>query len=88
MTQDVLALLIQNEQKLHHAKTRSQKTLLEKLLHRDFFEIGRSGQRYDREHVIRALAMETDDQKIQSDDFALSVVDDACVLLTYQQFYG
>jgi hypothetical protein len=63
MTQDVLALLIQNEQKLHHAKTRSQKTLLEKLLHRDFFEIGRSGQRYDREHVIRALVMETDDQK-------------------------
>ena len=30
MTQDVLALLIQNEQKLHHAKTRSQKTLLER----------------------------------------------------------
>ena len=86
MTQDVLALLIQNEQKLHHAETRNQKTLLEKLLHRDFFEIGRSGQRYDREHVIRALVMETDDQQIQSNDFALSVVDDSSVLLTYRSF--
>ncbi|MEH4625231.1 hypothetical protein PO369_16770 [Phytobacter diazotrophicus] len=39
MTQDVLALLIQNEQKLHHAKTRSQKTLLERLLHREFLKL-------------------------------------------------
>ena len=86
MTRDLRVLLMQNEQRLHHTETRSQRTLLEKLLHRDFFEIGRSGQRYDREHVISALAMETDAQKIQSDNFALSLLDDRCVLLTYRSF--
>ncbi|ORJ47454.1 hypothetical protein B2M27_25875 [Kluyvera intermedia] len=49
MTRELLALLMHNEQKLHHRETRSQRSSLEKLLHQDFFEIGRSGQRYDRE---------------------------------------
>jgi hypothetical protein len=50
------------------------------------FEIGRSGQRYDREHVISALIVETSGQEIHSSDFALSVLDDTCVLLTYRSY--
>ncbi|VTP13928.1 hypothetical protein PUATCC27989T_01778 [Phytobacter ursingii] len=86
MTRELLALLIHNEQKLHHRETRSQRSSLEKLLHQDFFEIGRSGQRYDREHVISALIVETSGQEIHSSDFALSVLDDTCVLLTYRSY--
>ncbi len=86
MTRELLALLMHNEQKLHHRETRSQRSLLEKLLHQDFFEIGRSGQRYDREHVISALIVETSGQEIHSSDFALSVLDDTCVLLTYRSY--
>lgn len=86
MTQDLLSRIVQYEQRLHRFEVRHQKAELEKLLHRDFFEIGRSGKRYDRRQVIDALTDETGELHIQSTQFALTQLDMQTLLLTYTTF--
>jgi len=83
--QSLLALLVGYERQLHRPDIRRQRKVVERLLHNDFFEIGRSGKRYGKQQVIDALANETMEE-IHSDDFALSALSADCVLLTYQSF--
>ncbi|GLW37429.1 DUF4440 domain-containing protein [Pectobacterium actinidiae] len=85
-TQTLQSLIVHYERQLHCQATRSQKTIIDQLLHRDFFEIGRSGMRYDKQQVIDALISETVEQQIQADNFELSVVDEKSVLLTYLSY--
>jgi hypothetical protein len=47
------------EIELHHPGTRCSRGRLERLLHPDFHEVGRSGRRYGRETVIVFLSTET-----------------------------
>ncbi len=82
---ELLAMLVRYEQQLHDPEIRCQPEVVERLLHHDFFEIGRSGRRYSREQVIAALANE-DAEPIASDDFALSMHNNGYVLLTYRSF--
>ncbi|MGY5957115.1 hypothetical protein ACUY4R_001726 [Kosakonia sp. BK9b] len=77
---------MQCEQQLHRLETRRRDDILSKILHREFFEIGRSGKRYDRQQVIDALIAEDNDQYIHSTDFALSELSATSVLLTYRSF--
>ncbi|WP_312686330.1 DUF4440 domain-containing protein [Kosakonia sp.] len=77
---------MQCEQQLHRLETRRRDDILSKILHREFFEIGRSGKRYDRQQVIDALIAEDNDQHIHSTDFALSELSATSVLLTYRSF--
>lgn len=86
MTQDLLSRIVQYEQRLHRFEARHQKAELEKLLHRDFFEIGRSGKRYDRRQVIDALTDEAGELHIQSEQFDLVPIDACTLLLTYRTF--
>lgn len=83
---DLLFQLQQYEQQLHQLATRNQRAVVESLLHPDFFEIGRSGKRYQRQQVIDALVAESCDPGIQSAEFALSMINENCALLTYRSW--
>ncbi|WP_225084693.1 nuclear transport factor 2 family protein [Pectobacterium colocasium] len=85
-TQKLQSLIVHYERQLHCQVTRCQKTVIDKLLHSDFFEIGRSGMRYNKQQVIDALISETVEQQIQADNFELSLVDEKSVLLTYLSY--
>lgn len=82
---ELLAMLVKYEMQLHHPAIRCQSGIVGRFLHHDFFEIGRSGRRYSREHVIAALANEAA-EPITSDDFALSMHNNGYALLTYRSF--
>ncbi|WP_259344900.1 nuclear transport factor 2 family protein [Pectobacterium aroidearum] len=84
--QKLQALIVHYEKQLHCPVTRSQRVVIDKLLHHDFFEIGRSGMQFDKQQVIDALISETAEQPIQADNFELSVVDEKSVLLTYLSY--
>ena len=56
---DLLAELTALETELHHPGATCTRTRLERLLHPDFHEIGRSGTRYTRQVVIDFLADRT-----------------------------
>ncbi|ANI83044.1 nuclear transport factor 2 family protein [Kosakonia oryzae] len=86
MTEDLQPQIVQYERQLHRPEIRSQKIAIEKLLHRHFFEIGRSGKRYDRQQVIDSLLAETDRQQIASEEFALTQIESGTLLLTYRTF--
>ncbi|NKF21924.1 DUF4440 domain-containing protein [Solimonas marina] len=72
------------ETELHHPGTRCSRGRLEQLLHPDFHEVGRSGQAYDRETVIRFLAQEQAPANVVSDDFAVAAIAPGVALLTYR----
>ncbi|HEY3985912.1 DUF4440 domain-containing protein [Cedecea sp.] len=82
----LLAQLVEDERRLHLAGTRSKRDIVAGLLHGDFFEIGRSGRRYERQHVIESLAEEMGAQQIHADGFSLSLIDSNSALLTYRSW--
>ncbi|WKA64585.1 nuclear transport factor 2 family protein [Pectobacterium aroidearum] len=84
--QKLQALIVHYERQLHCPITRRQRVVIDKLLHHDFFEIGRSGMQFDKQQVIDALISETAEQPIQADNFELSVVDENSMLLTYLSY--
>ena len=53
---DLLAELTALETELHHPGATCTRTRLERLLHPDFHEIGRSGTRYTRQVVMNSLS--------------------------------
>jgi hypothetical protein len=52
MDRDLLGRLKVLETDLHRLETRRNRAQLERLLHPDFVEFGRSGRRYDRSEVL------------------------------------
>ncbi|AKE13056.1 RNase H [Serratia liquefaciens] len=71
---------------LHQPLLRNDSVTVEKLLHDDFEEIGRSGQRYNKGHTIAALQEETGQVPIYAENFKLSTIAEGVVLLTYRSF--
>ncbi len=67
--QKLQALIVHYERQLHCPITRSQRVVIDKLLHHDFFEIGRSGMQFHKQQVIDALISETAEQPIQADHY-------------------
>ena len=51
-------LICHLEVSLHQASTRRSAQLLQQLLHDEFLEIGRSGERYDKTQTVAALINE------------------------------
>lgn len=82
----LLSLIQALETGLHQYAIRSDAGMVNKLLHKDFVETGRSGQIYTREQSLSALAAETSQSEIQASDFALAILADGVVLLTYKSF--
>jgi hypothetical protein len=80
----LLQLMCSLETSLHAPTVRGDKAQLEKLLHADFFEIGRSGTSYRRGDIIAQLVSQADPATIWAQDFALSMPAYSVALLVYK----
>lgn len=76
--------LVALERELHHAGMPCPSERLERLLHRDFHEVGRSGRVYDRATVIAWLAAQDDPPPTVSDRFTLDAIGEGIALLGYR----
>lgn len=79
--------LIALERLLHQPAVRADATAVERLLHPQFREFGRSGRSYSRAAMLELLAAEDPaDTSIEvvSQDFALQMLGDNAALLTYR----
>ncbi|MFX0565884.1 hypothetical protein ACNF5A_002907 [Kosakonia cowanii] len=68
--QKLCAKLSELEKQLHCLQTRNQHRVVDDLLHEAFFEIGRSGRRYDRSQVVDALINDEPGDEIHAEDEA------------------
>lgn len=84
--QTLCAKLRERERQLHCPENRNQLNVVDELLHEKFFEIGRSGRRYDRAQVVDALINDAPGDEIHAEDFAVTVLSEGCALLTYRSF--
>jgi hypothetical protein len=80
----LLQLMCSLETRLHLPTVRADIAQLEKLLHADFFEIGRSGTSYRRAEIIQQLVGQKGDAVIWAQDFALSMPAYSVALLVYK----
>ena len=83
-TSGVLDTLRALELELQSPTTRGSKDRLNELLHGRFREIARAGAEYSRDQIIQLLLRAAAASEIRCQDFALEVVADGCVLLTYR----
>lgn len=81
---DLLNTLRGLEVELHHPGVRLDEARLQRLLHAEFHEVGRSGRAYDRPTILRFLAEESTPADVVSDGYALRVLGPASALLTYR----
>jgi hypothetical protein len=77
-------LICSLEVSLHDSDVRNDKQQLGKLLHHDFVEIGRSGQRYNKAQIVALLLAETERCDVWAQDFELSMPAYSVALLTYK----
>lgn len=77
-------LLKDLEIKLHQKEVRSDKKQLDKLLHDDFFEIGRSGSSYTKKSIIASLSNEKSTYEIHSQDYSYKNISENLIMLTYK----
>jgi len=80
---DLLAELTALETELHHPGVTCTRARLERLLHPDFHEIGRSGRRYTRQTVIDFLADRPSPPNVIAYDHRVERVADGVVLLHF-----
>jgi len=71
------------EVELHQLETRKNVARLQELLHSDFEEFGRSGQRFTRDLVLAEFKNSTEYPEVVSRDYRLVEVVDGVALLTY-----
>ena len=76
--------LTQLERQIHHDGQLCPPAALESLLHADFEDIGRSGNRYDRATVLRYLSSLDVAPETRSDAFGLALLSPGCALLTFR----
>jgi hypothetical protein len=82
--QALLQLMCSLEISLHESTVRADKLRLAQLLHDDFVEIGRSGQRYNKAQMLAYLLAQTQHPMIWSQGFELTMPAYSVALLTYQ----
>ncbi|MCR2783645.1 MULTISPECIES: DUF4440 domain-containing protein [unclassified Microbacterium] len=63
--------------------TRRDDAKVERLLHPDFAEIGRSGRRWTREQIVAALAAERDHVTPHPDEWLFNEIAPNVVVITY-----
>nr|WP_298123460.1 DUF4440 domain-containing protein [uncultured Pseudoxanthomonas sp.] len=80
---DLLAELTALETELHHPGVTCSRERLERLLHPDFHEVGRSGTRYTRQVVIDFLADRSSPPSVIAYDHRLERLADDIVLLHF-----
>ena len=72
------------EESLLQPEVRCDHVKLNKLLHPLFFEVGKSGKQYTREHVIEHLLTAPNEAVVEATDYSISIMTKDCALLTYQ----
>lgn len=81
---DLLAGLAALEAELHHPGRACDRARLERLLHPDFHEVGKSGRRYTRQVVIDFLASGAARPDVVASDHRLQPLGDGWALLHYR----
>jgi len=83
---DLLELLREAELELHQPSVRRDRDRAAALLHESFFEIGRSGQTYDREAILNLMASASEERsgRVSSRDFAVAELAPGVAMLTYK----
>lgn len=76
------------ETELHKDQIRRNRRRMEKLLHPDFVEFGRSGARYTRADILKEFDQRTVLPAIRSEDFAVALLAEGVALLTYLSAHG
>lgn len=71
------------EKELHQVETRRNVQRMEALLHRDFVEFGRSGNRYSRTDILQEFHTDAGLPSIHSEQFQLAILSEGVALLTY-----
>src|SRR5947209_6765975 len=71
------------ETELHTIEARRDRPRMEKLLHPDFVEFGRSGRRYSRADILNEFGPTSVLPAVRSGDFRLDVLAEGIALLTY-----
>ena len=80
---DLLAELTALETELHHPGVPCSRERLERLLHADFHEVGRSGTRYTRQTVIDFLADRPSPPRVLAYDHRIERFSDGVALLHF-----
>jgi len=80
----VLETLRHLEQRLHTTDVRKDIAQLERLLHKDFVEFGRSGKVYSRASILKLLLQEAPVSLIWSQDYVVQELENKTALLTYK----
>ena len=74
------------EIELHQFETRTDKSRIEALIHRDFLEIGYSGKTYSKSDIINSLLAETPSKySVWSQDFITKMLTEDLVQLVYKE---
>lgn len=82
-TDPLRELLARLEAELHHPGVPCTRERLETLLHPDFHEVGRSGNRYDRATVVEVLLRTTEPPAVRADQHRVQRLGPGWALLTY-----
>lgn len=70
------------EESLWIDSTRFNQEYMDRVLHEDFFEFGRSGKVYSRQRILNIPAGKID-AKIPFDNFRVTELDKNCIMVTY-----
>ncbi|MGY0216330.1 nuclear transport factor 2 family protein [Endozoicomonadaceae bacterium StTr2] len=81
--QHIMSAIIELETSLFAPETRASPDKLNKLIANNFTEIGASGIKFDKKHVLKRLPSE-DAPKITAIDFELRILAPKCVQLLYR----
>lgn len=71
------------ETELHTIEVRRNRQRMERLLHPDFVEFGRSGKRYSRADIVDEFGPISELPTVRSRNYELAVLAEDIVLLTY-----
>lgn len=74
------------ERRLHQFSVRTNRESLEKLLHDDFKEFGRSGRIYNKSDVLNQVDLKSNFSEIFSEKFEFKPLSDTVILLTYHSY--
>jgi hypothetical protein len=81
---ELLRKLCALERELHVTGTRTDRSRLDELLHRDFWEIGRSGVIHTRSQILESLPADEKTGVVHAQEFGARMLAANVVLLTYK----
>ncbi|MGF1747168.1 DUF4440 domain-containing protein [Vibrio cionasavignyae] len=80
-----MEVIIEQEIALHEFEIRQDKAEIERLIHPDFREVGRSGNSYDFKSIVRMMEMEKPSNvQIHSQNYECVALEPTVQLLTYE----